>query len=215
MRQLRPRKCHDGGVKKLVVGAVAVLVLGCGIGAFVLIGGDDDDDDGTPIATTTTTANTLFDDTTTSSTAAPATSSTTAAGATTTTTAKPVTTTTVRATTTTGVVAACGVGKATVSFTAKDLVTDALSSTFTPQVTVDNQVNNAIEVDEVTIEVTYPNGEARTVRFTTAGTVIGAATSASFTSDKLTSAQRYSAVRFVRFAYFTEGKKANCLVATP
>ena len=122
-------------------------------------------------------------------------------------------TTTMRASTTTGLAAACGTGKATVSFTAKDLVTDALSSTFVPQVTVDNQVSNAIEVDDVSIEITYPNGETRAVRFTTAGTVIGAGTSASFTSDKVTTAQRYSSVRFTRFAYFTAGQKANCLVA--
>ena len=137
--------------------------------------------------------------------------SSTPAGATTTTTRA--TTTTSGATSTTVAVAACGTGKASVSFTAMDLVTDALSSTFTTQVTVDNQVSNPIEVDEISLEITYPNGELRTVRFTTAGTVIGPGTSASFTSDRLTSAQRYSAVRFTRFAYFTEGKKATCLVA--
>jgi len=191
-------------------------VLGGGIGAFALLSGDGDDDDGTPGATTTTSStSTVFDDTTTSSTVAVATSSTTAAGATTTTTARAATTTTARATTTTGVVAACGSGKATVSFTAKDLTTDAISSTFVPQVTVSNQVNKPIEVDEVTIEITYPNGEARTVRFSTAGIVVSPGTSASFTSDKLTSAQRYSAVRFIRFAYFSEGQKANCVIATP
>lgn len=190
-----------------------VLAVGS-IGAFALLGGDDDDDDDPGPAASTTTTIVVLDDTTTSSTTA-ATSSTTAAAPTTTTTARSTTSTTARASTTTGVVAACGSGRATVSFTAKDLVTDALSSTFTPQVTVDNQVNMPIEVDEVVLEVTYPNNETRTVRFTTAGTVIGAGTSASFTSDKLTTAQRYSAVRFIRFAYFTEGKRANCLVATP
>jgi hypothetical protein len=174
----------------------------------------DDDDDAGASASTTTSSTVALDDTTTSTTAAGATttSSSVAAGSTTTTT-RPATTTTTRSTATTAVVAACGTGKATVSFTAKDIVTDALSSTFVPQVTVDNQVSNAIEVDEVSIEVTYPNGETRSVRFTTAGTVIGAGTSASFTSDKLTTAQRYSAVRFTRFAYFTAGQKANCLVA--
>lgn len=182
-----------------------MLVLGSVVGLALLVGGDDDDDgDGPAISTTTTTSSTV-----------PAATSSTTAAAATSTTARPTTTTTARSSTTTGVVAACGSGKATVSFTAKDLVTDALSSTFTPQATVDNQVNMPIEVDEVSIEVTYPNNETRTVRFTTAGTVVGAGTSASFTSDKLTTAQRYSAVRFTRFAYFTEGKKATCLVATP
>ncbi len=195
------------------MGAVAVVVIGGGIGAFVLLGGDDDDGQAgdTTTATTTTTA-TLFDDTTTTSSSAVSDTSTSTAAVTTSTTKASITTTT-RVTTTTALVAACGSGKATVSFSAKDLTTDALSSTFVPQVTVDNQVNNPIEVDEVSIEVTYPNNEVRTVRFTTAGIVIGAGTSASFTSDKLTTAQRYSAVRFTRFAYFTEGKKATCLVA--
>lgn len=190
------------------MGVVALIVLASGA-----CSGDDDKDKAA--ASTTTTSTTAFEDTTTSSTpAAGATSSTTAARASTTTTAKPAaTTTTTRASTTTGVVAACGAGKATVSFTAKDLVTDALSSTFVPQVTVDNQVSNAIEVDDVSVEITYPNGETRAVHFTTAGTVIGPGTSASFTSDKLTTAQRYSSVRFTRFAYFTAGQKANCLVA--
>ncbi|MGI8683775.1 MAG: hypothetical protein ACR2MO_01505 [Acidimicrobiales bacterium] len=203
-------------MKKLVVGAVVVLVLG-GIGAFALLSGDDDDDGEATGPSTTTSSSTAFDDTTTSSTTAAAATNSTTAAVVTTTTAKPSTTTTKAAgsTTTTGVVAACGSGTATVSFTAKDLTTDALSSTFTPQVTVDNQVNNPIEVDEASVEITYPNGETRTVRFTTAGTVIGPGTSASFTSDRLTSAQRYSSVRFTRFAYFTAGKKANCLVATP
>lgn len=193
------------------MGAVAVVLL-CGAGACS--DDDDDDDEGASASTTSTSFAAAVDDTTTSTTAAGAatTSSSVAAGSTTTTT-RAATTTTTRPTATTGVVAACGTGKATVSFTAKDLVTDALSSTFVPQVTVDNQVSNAIEVDEVSIEVAYPNGETRSVRFTTAGTVIGAGTSASFTSDKLTTAQRYSSVRFTRFAYFTAGQKANCLVA--
>ncbi len=192
------------------MGAVAVVVIGGGIGAFVLLGGDDDDD--RPAGdTTTTTTTTLFDDTTTTSSPAVSGTSTTTAAVTTSTT-RASTTTTTRATTTTALVAACGSGKATVSFSAKDLTTDALSSTFVPQVTVDNQVSSPIEVDEVSVEVTYPNNEVRTVRFTTAGIVIGAGTSASFTSDKLTTAQRYSSVRFTRFAYFTEGQKATCLV---
>lgn len=194
------------------MGAVAVIVIGGGIGAFVLLGGDDNDDGQAGDTTTTTTTAALFDDTTTTSSPVVSDTSTTTAAVTTSTTKTSITTTT-RVTTTTALVAACGSGKATVSFSAKDLTTDALSSTFVPQVTVDNQVNNPIEVDEVSIEVTYPNNEVRTVRFTTAGTVIGTGTTASFTSDKLTTAQRYSAVRFTRFAYFTEGKKATCLVA--
>lgn len=191
---------------------VAIVVVAGTAGALALLGGDDDS--GSTASATTT--STVFDDTTTTtSTAAAVTSTTAAAASTTSTTAKATTTTVARVTTTTGVVATCGSGKATVSFTAKDLVTDALSSTFTPQVTVDNQVTQPIEVDEVVIEITFPNAEVRSVRFTTAGTVIGPGTSASFTADKVVSAQRYSSVKFTRFAYFTAGKKADCRAVTP
>lgn len=201
-------------MNKLLVGAVAVVAVAA-VGTGILVASNDDDEDAAS-ATTTTTA-TGFDDTTITTSAASVLTTTTTAAQATTTTAARVTTTTAAgsATTTTKVVAACGSGKATVSFAAKDLVTDALSSTFTPQVTVDNQVSMPIEIDEVSIEVGYPNNETRVVRFTTAGTVIGPGTSAGFTSDKLTSAQRYSAVRFTRFTYFTEGKRATCLVTTP
>lgn len=199
-------------MKKSLVGfLVGLIVSGLGIGVFALVNKDDDGDSAS--STTTTTASTVaFGDTTTT---APGVTTTTAAASTTTTAAKASTTTTAKATTTTGVVAACGSGRASVSFAAKDPVNDALSSSFTPQVTIDNQVNQPIEVEEVSIEVTYPANEVRTVRFTTAGTVIGPGTSASFTSDKLTSAQRYQAVKFTRFTYFTAGLKANCLVTTP
>lgn len=190
--------------------AVVVVLLGA-LGAFALVRSDDDDADTAATTTTTTTTTTAVLETTTS---APGATSSTTAAATTTTAARATTTTAPRTTTTTGVVAACGSGKATVSFTAKDLATDAISSTFVPQATVDNQVSVAIEVDDVTLEVSYPNGEVRTVHFATAGTVIGPGTTASFTSDKLTSAQRYSSVRFTRFAYFSEGNKASCLVTT-
>lgn len=195
---------------------VVLVVVAVGIGVFAATRDDDESDSDSASSTTTTTAGTTtsFDDSTTTTSAAAATSSTTVARSTTSTSARATTTTAVRATTATGP-GLCGSGKASASFTAKDLTTDALSSTFTPEVTVDNQVTASIEVEEVTIEVTYPNTEVRTVRFATAGTVIGPGTSASFASDKLTSAQRYQAVRFSRFTYFTEGRKADCRVTTP
>lgn len=197
-------------MKKPAVGAVAALVVVVvGIGSYALVRNKDDGS-----TTSSTTSTSAFVTSTTTSTTVPATTSTTTAKKSTTTVAKATSTTTAKPTTTTGVVAACGNGKATVSFTAKDLATDALSSTFTPEVTVDNQVSAAIEVDVVTLEVTYPSNEVRTVHFTTAGTVIGPGTSASFTADKLTSAQRYQSVRFTTFAYFTSGLKANCRVST-
>lgn len=194
--------------------AIGVLVvLAGGIGAFVVVNDDDGTGDAAASTTTSSTVTTALEDTTTTSTLG---TTSTTTRATTSTTARATTTSTARSSTTTAApVPVCGSGKATVSFTAKDLVTDALSSTFTPQVTVDNQVSAPIEVEEVVIEITYPNNEVRTVSFTTAGTVIGPGTSASFTSDKLTSAQRYQAVRFTRFTYFTEGKRADCRVTTP
>lgn len=200
--------------RPLPIVILVVVLLVSAVVAFALLRNDDGDGD-TAGPTSTTTNSTVFDDTTTTTASAAVTTSAPAATSTSSTTARASTTTAARASTTTGVVAACGSGKATVSFSAKDLTTDALSSTFTPQVTVDNQVSAPIEVEEVTIEITYPGNEVRTVRFTTAGTVIGPGTSASFTSDKLTSAQRYQAARFTRFTYFTADQKANCRVTTP
>lgn len=201
------------GVNKKVVGAVAAAVLVAAAVVAIAVTSEDDDGDGATAAPTTSS---VPDETTTSTTTGDTTTTTAAPGATTTTTAARATTTTGAATTTTtGTVAACGNGRATVAFTAKDLATDALSSTFTPQVTVDNRVSAPIEVEEVSVEVSFPSGETRSVRFTTAGTVIAPATSASFTSDKVTSAQRYSGVRITRFTYFTAGLKESCRVSAP
>lgn len=211
-----------------MVGAVAALLaLAVGIGAFFVLKDDDDDDDNdnddiASMTSSTSTSSTTFGDTT-STTVAVATSSTTAA--TTTTTTRRATTTTTRGSTTTTAAGAptstavstnvCGSGSASVSFSAKDLVTDALMSSFTPEATVDNQVDKPIEVKQLTLEVSYPNGEKRNVTFTTAGTVINPSTAASFTADKLTTAQRYSSVKFTRFSYFTAGQESSCLVSTP
>ena len=203
-----------------MVGAVAALLaLAVGIGAFFVVRDEDDPDDARSPATTT--SSTLFEDTTsttvgaTSSTTAAAATSSTTARSTSTTTRASTTTTTGGTTTTTVLTSRCGTGNASVSFAAKDLVTDALSSSFTPLATVENKVDQPIEVKEITVEVTYPNNEVRTVRFSTTGTVVAPGTTASFTSDKLTSAQRYSAVRFTRFTYFTQGQESNCTVTTP
>lgn len=202
-------------MRNRVVWAVGVLiVLAVGIGVVVATR-DDNGNAAAPETPATTTSTTVFDDTTSSSTTAAPTTSTRVTRPTTTTAVKASTTTAPGTSTTAGSGGRCGSGKASVSFTAKDLVTDALSSTFVPEVTVDNQVSTAIEVEEITIEVTYPSSEVRTVRFNTAGTAIAPGTSASFTSDKLTSAQRYQAVRFTRFTYFTEGNKTDCRVTTP
>ena len=210
-----------------MVGAVAALLaLAVGIGGFFVLQDDDDEEETASSTTTSSTTSTTFGDTT-STTAAAATSSTTAA-ATTSTTARSTTTTTRGSTTTSTTTpgdstttttsvstSVCGSGTASVSFSAKDLVTDALSSSFTPQATVDNQVDKPIEVKALTLEVTYPGGERRNVTFATAGTVINPSTTASFTADKLTSAQRYQSVRFTRFTYFTAGQEATCTVSTP
>lgn len=202
-------------VKNKVLGAVVALILVAAAVVAVAVLGDDGDETATTSTTTTTTSSTIPEDTTTSTTTGDTTTTTSGA---TTTTARPTTTTTkaaARPTTTVGKVAACGTGKATVAFTAKDLTTDALSSSFVPQATVDNGVSAPIEVEEISVEISYPNGEIRSVRFTTAGTVIAPATSASFTSDRLTSAQRYSGARITRFSYYTEGLKGSCLVSAP
>ncbi|MFP5375391.1 MAG: hypothetical protein ACLGIO_01240 [Acidimicrobiia bacterium] len=205
----------------LVLAVIAVVALGVAAVAFGL-GNIGDDDDGGGAATTTTTTSALTttttippgDDTTTT-TAAPTTTTTAAA---TTTTTRRATTTTSAATTTTTLSAspsACGTGQASVAFTAKDLVTTAIDSSFTPQATVNNGVSQPIEVEEIILDVTYPGNEVRTVRFDTTGTVIAPGNSASFTADKLTTARRYESARFTRFTYFTQGQQANCRVTTP
>ena len=202
----------------LFVAVIAVVALGVAAVAFGL-GNIGDEDDGDQAAVTTTTT---FPFTTT--TAPPVTgdtTTTTAAAATTTT--RPATTTTTRAATTTSSTSttlsaspsACGTGQASVAFTAKDLVTTAINSSFTPEATVDNKVTQAIEVEEIILDVVYPGNDVRTVRFTTAGTVIAPGTSASFTADRLTTPRKYESVRFTRFTYFTQGQQANCRVTTP
>lgn len=199
------------GIGAAVLGAAGI------IGAIVV---DDDDEQATSTTTTTTTSE--FLDTTTSSTVGPADTTSTTAAATTTTTGAPTTTTTraaatttTRAPTTTVVATVCGTGKATVSFAAKDLATDALSSSFTPQATVDNGVSAPIEVAEISVEIVYPGDDVRTVRFDTAGTVIGPGTSASFTAARITTAKQYQSARFTRFTYFTQGQPTACRVTTP
>ena len=197
--------------------AVAVVLALC-LGVAAIVFADDDGDDDAAASTTTTSGET----TTTTGGAGDDTTTTTLAGATTTTTAAGTSTT--RATTTTtrrpsttvaASTAACGSGQASVAFAAKDLVTDAVSSAFTPQATVSNQVDQPIEVEEIVLEVVFPGGDVRTVRFSTAGTVVAPGTSASFTADRLTSARRYESARFTRFTYFTQGRQAACRVTTP
>lgn len=200
----------------LFLAVAAVVALGLAAVAFGL--GDEDDGDQAAVTTTTTVP---FTTTTTAPPVTGDTTTTTAAAATTTT--RPATTTTTRAATTTSSTSttlaaspsACGTGQASVAFTAKDLVTTAISSSFTPQATVDNKVTQAIEVEEIILDVVYPGNEVRTVKFTTAGTVIAPGTSASFTADKLTTPRRYESVRFTRFTYFTQGQQSNCRVTTP
>ena len=201
----------------LAVAVVVVVALGVAAVAFGLGNIDDDDDSDQAAITTTTTV--PFTTTSTAPAVTADTTSTTVAAATTTT--RPAGTTTTRApsTTTSTTLAAspsaCGTGQASVAFTAKDLVTTAINSSFTPQATVDNKVSQAIEVEEIILDVTFPNNDVRTVKFATAGTVIAPGTTASFTADKLTTTRKYEAVRFTRFTYFTQGQQANCRVTTP
>ncbi|HET7487310.1 MAG TPA: hypothetical protein VFJ85_05230 [Acidimicrobiales bacterium] len=191
---------------------IALLVIGVGVGVFVVLNSDSGSDDSA--SSTSTTASTEFEDTTTTvavtTTVAPAASTTSTTAKTTTTTAK-TTTTTAKATTTTGVVAACGTGQAGVVFNAKDLTTDAISSSFIPEAVVTNSVSQPIEVADITLTITYPT-ETKTVHFATAGVVIDPGSSHSFTSDKLTTAQRYTGATFTQFTYFTSGQQANCTV---
>ena len=202
---------------RIILAAAVIVVAAVGAAALFLV--DDDDEDEAAAVATSTTSTTFAD--LTSTTAAADTTTTTAATttttgkATTTTTTRPATTTTTRATTTTVAAATCGTGRATVQFAAKDLVTDALSSSFTPQAIVNNQVSEAIVVEQITVEVLYPAGEVRTVNFTTTGTVIGSGTTASFTADRLTSAKQYEGARFTRFTYYSENRPDTCRVTTP
>ena len=204
----------------LILAAVVVVALGVAAVVFGLgnIGDDDDGGGGGAVTTTTTTSNT------TTTTAATGDTTTTTAAAGTTSTTKPASTTTTRPVTTTTAAtsttlsaspSACGTGQASVAFVAKDLVTTAIDSSFTPQATVDNQVSQPIEVEQIVLEVVYPGNDVRTVTFSTAGTVIAPGTSASFTAEKLTTARRYDSARFTRFTYFTEGQQSNCRVTTP
>lgn len=201
----------------LILAVILVVALGVAAVAFGLGGiGDDDDGEGATLTTTTTLA-------LTTTTAVPVTDLTTTTTAAATTTTTGATTTTTRATTTTSSTsttlaaspASCGTGQASVAFNAKDLVTTAINSSFTPEAVVNNGVSQPIEVEEIVLDVTYPGGDARTVKFTTAGTVIAPGTTASFTADKLTTERKYESVRFTRFTYFTQGRQANCRVTTP
>jgi hypothetical protein len=202
----------------LFVAVVVVVALGVAAVAFGLGNiGDDDDGDSAAVTTTTTfpftttsTTPAVTGDTTTTTAAA-----TTTTGPATTTTTRPSTTTSSTSTTLAASPSACGTGQASVAFTAKDLVTTAISSSFTPQATVDNKVSQAIEVEEIILDVTFPNNDVRTVKFTTTGTVIAPGTSASFTADKITTERKYESVRFTRFTYFTQGQQTNCRVTTP
>ena len=205
--------------KRALLGIGAVAIGAAGIAGVFLISDDDDDEEASATTTTTdelldtTTSSTTGVTDTTTSTTAPATTTTTRAA--TTTTAGAATTTTTRAPTTTVVVTACGTGKAAVAFVAKDLTTDALSSSFIPRAVVDNGVSQPIEVAEITVEVVYPGNDVRTVRFDTAGTVIAPGTSAGFDAAKITTAKQYDSARFTRFTYFTQGQPTACRVSAP
>lgn len=208
-----------GGRRSWLAIAV-VLIFSLGLAAIVFA--DDDDDDSEDAAAASTTTTTTSDDTTTTVPAGDDTTTTTVAATTTTTRAGTTPTTRASTSTTRGPSttvaassAACGSGQASVAFAAKDLVTDAVSSAFTPQATVANQVDQPIEVEEIVLEVIFPGGDVRTVRFSTSGTVVAPGTSASFTADRLTSARRYESARFTRFTYFTQGRQAACRVTTP
>lgn len=197
-----------------VIATVAVAAVGVGGVAGIVLLDDDDDGRGERAAATSTTTTT-----TAAPSSAPPTEPTTAAPSTTATTAttRPSTTTTAvrtTTTTTTTTAAACGTGRATVAFVAKDLVTDAQSSTFVPQGVVDNQVSTPIEVAELVIEVVYPGGGVRSVRFATAGTVIAPGTSATFSGERITTEKPYESVRIARFGYHAAGRR-ECLVSAP
>jgi hypothetical protein len=214
-----------GGNRTLAAAAAALLALGGIVGLAVVDDDDDGDDTVLPTLTTTTTSTTTPGDTvpdpgvtltvsgSTTTTTTPRT--TTSAAGTTTTTAKTASTTSTTGASSTVPTTNCGEGRASVSFTAKGLTTDALMSTFTPQATVDNQVSAAIEVEELVLDVVFPNNDVRTVRFTTAGTVIGPGTTASFTAEPISNPKQYETARFTRFTYFTSGQPSACRVTTP
>ncbi|MGH9283191.1 MAG: hypothetical protein ACRD0S_09690 [Acidimicrobiales bacterium] len=207
-----------GGAKGFAAAAAAVVALG-GVVGFFLVGDDDDGEDTESAAQTTTTSLSTTSTSPTSTTVAGATSSTTAAPSTTSTTratsTTASTTTTTGATTSTAPPIACGTGSASVSFVAKDLTTDFLGSSFVPQANVENRVDKPIQVETITLEVTYPGNDVRTVNFSTSGTVVPSGNTASFTAEKITTTQRYESVRFTRFTYFTEGQPTACRVSTP
>lgn len=204
--------------KRALLGIGAVAIGAAGIAGVFLISDDDDDEEA---SATTTTTDEFLDTTTSSTTGVTDTTTSTTAAATTTTTRGSTTTTTRAATTTTKaptttvVATVCGTGKAGVAFVAKDLATDALSSSFIPRAVVDNGVSQPIEVAEITVEVVYPGNDVRTVRFDTAGTVIAPGTSAGFDAAKITTAKQYDSARFTRFTYFTQGQPTACRVSTP
>ncbi|MGQ0520383.1 MAG: hypothetical protein ACT4PX_04410 [Actinomycetota bacterium] len=212
-----------GGNRTLAAAAAALLALG-GIVGLAVVDDDDGDDAALPATTTTTTPATTPGDTgpdpAVTLTVSGSTTSTTTARTTTTAAGTTTTTRTASTTSTTGASSTvpatnCGEGRASVSFTAKGLTTDALMSTFTPQATVDNQVSAAIEVEELVLDVVFPNNDVRTVRFTTAGTVIGPGTTASFTAEPISNPKQYESARFTRFTYFTSGQPSACRVTTP
>ena len=198
---------------------VLLLLVAAGAGAFgmsVYKDGQDDDDDREAASGTTT--STVFDFSTTT---APTTTAvdaavttTTAAGATTTTAAGATTTTAPGATTTTTTRrAACGTGTAVATFAGRDLTTTATGSTFRPTATVENKVNQPIEVAELEYEIVYPDGN-RSVTFPTSGTTIAPGAISTFTVEPVTTATQYQTARLVRFAYFTAGRPpAECRVS--
>ncbi len=220
-----------GGKQAALAVAAALLGLGGLLGLVVVDDSGDDDvaassspDTTEPTTTTTPGAGagattlpgsgasiTIAPTTTVTTTTRPTTSTSRA----TTSTSGATTTSTAAGPSTTVASGVCGTGQASVAFTAKDLETNALSSSFTPQATVDNQLSAPIEVEAIVLEVVFPGGDVRTVRFTTAGTVIGPGTSASFTAEKITTPRRYESVRFTQFTYFTSGQPTACRVYTP
>lgn len=197
----------------LIVVVVLVVAIGAGVGlAVVLTRGSGDDGTATPRSTTTTgalgagpTTTTSLDLTTT--TAGAGATTTTAAGATSTTAAgsNPTTTTTARR-------GPCGTGSAVATFAGQNLQTTAQESSFTPTATVENRVNQPIEVDELVYDIRYPD-TVRQVRFTTAGQVIQPGGTAVYTAERITTPRQYETTNLVQFAYFTEGRRSDCRVS--
>lgn len=197
---------------RIIVAALILLAAGLGIGAYLLWGGDDDTSGNdaaldTTSSTPDTTTTTLVTTTTSASSSTTSASTTSTVKGATTTVAGGSTTTTTRGGT-------CGSGTARVVFAAKDLATTPTESAFTPEATIDNQINKPIEVEEVVADVGFPDGSTFTVRFSTAGVVIAPGTSHSFTAERLVKPAQYTSATISRFAYFTEGLKARCRVST-